>query len=161
MNMASSSSESINNCTKCRWELDVNQYVEISSRNRVAFRYCSNNSRAYRGVSLTQDQFQCLCNIITCNELKENTVKRKLGDKLWITLNYNGAVVICSQIEPDYQVNRFFHFMPAIWTKYISEIHNHVIDALCEKNMYIAKRNMKTGLQVMKTVKKKTEQRFE
>ena len=115
---------------KYRWNLNDKQYIEISRRNRVAFRFISSNLKQYRGVSLTPKAFDCLCNILSSDNIEHDGSCH--DQKLWIIKRFN-SVFLCHQEHANSTMYQFFRFIPSMWNKYIDEYHNLVAKALEEK----------------------------
>ena len=113
---------------KQRWELHEKQYVEITTQNRVAFRYSSNHGKVYYGVSLTPRMFSNFCDIISCDELKENSTIYVYGN-LFISLKRGNVKLYMCSIGAN-KPNRYFLFKPTTWKRYVHEIHRYVIDSL-------------------------------
>ena len=115
---------------KHRWNLTDKQYIEISNRNRVAFRCQSNNPRAYRGISLTPIAFECLCKYIESgNQNSKNPIC--LDKNVWVKRICN-EIFLSSQVYSYGAMGQFFRFKPNMWKQYVDEYHDNVHKALKE-----------------------------
>lgn len=119
-----------NTANKYRWRLNDKQYIEISNRNRVAFRCQSSNPKAYRGVSLTPFAFECLCKYIALGN--QNNKKAVCLDKnIWLRYCC-GDIFLSSQLFSNNAMGQFFQFKPNMWKQYVDEYHKDVHNALKE-----------------------------
>jgi len=143
-----------NPCATCRWHLTNKQYIEISNRNRVAFRYQSDNARAYRGVSLTPFAFESLCEYISLH-YQNNSEAMCLDKNLWLKCRDND-IFLASQPYLNCNMNQFFRFTHDMWMEYINKHHEDIHKALKEKTY--KKAIMQQRKKSMRNLKKKKEE---
>lgn len=115
---------------KWRWDITDKQYVVITNRNRVAFRFQSNNAKAYRGVSLRPSAFESLCKHISSQHLN-NHKHICLGQNIWMICRGDG-IFLSLQPYSNSNISQFFRFKPDMWKQYVDEVHDNVHKALKE-----------------------------
>ena len=114
-----------------RWQLNDKQFVEISTRKRVAFRHCAKCTSTYRGISLTLDEFKNFDNVIMDkNFIPKSSIPLGLGKSVWFCCGKSCIKLYSGPNENTY--HRFFRFNSVSYDKYMKDVHNKIKQKLIE-----------------------------
>ena len=101
------------------WKLDTNQTVHISKNKKITFRHRTNNTRRYRGVSLSIAHLDTIKDFADFTKRHNVKIQLPLDNQVWIQNDSTVKLYVCSCKRKEIE-HRFFRFSDVTWRVFIN-----------------------------------------